>query len=80
MPPVRHPSRWIGGSAIALAGVLVAKVLGPELLPYQYHVYSMAAGTLVAVSGLFVAASGSAAKRQMPHPDKSPTSQTHGPG
>jgi len=80
MPPIRHPSRWLLGTAIALAGVVTARVLGPGLLPEEYQVYSMAVGTLVAIAGVFVAASGSAAKRRIPPPDESPEPQTRGPG
>jgi hypothetical protein len=54
----RRPLWWILGGALALIGVAIARILGPQVLPvYQPSVF--AAGATIAVLGVFVAALGS---------------------
>lgn len=54
----RRPIWWVLGAAVALIGVAIARILGPQLPPaYQPSVF--AAGATIAVLGVFVAALGS---------------------
>ena len=56
MPERNKRFYWIAGAAIALAGVAVARLLSPQLPPYQNIVFYI--GTAIAIAGIFVAALG----------------------
>lgn len=53
---------WILGIAIALLGVVIARVLGPQLSD-DYQFYSMVVGSTIAVIGIFVTALGAGKRR-----------------
>lgn len=59
---------WIVGIAIALVGVAIAKLLGPQL-PADYHSMAFIVGTAIALTGVFVSSLG-AGRRHSPHLDR----------
>nr|MBS0021817.1 hypothetical protein [Gammaproteobacteria bacterium] len=59
---------WVLGVAVALIGVAIARILGPQLPPaYQPSVF--VAGAAIAVLGVFVAALGAGRVRTSKAPD-----------
>ena len=66
MRPGARRLYWILGTAIALMGIVVARIVAPQL-PEQFQSSAFVAGVTVAVTGIFVAAAGAgAAKRTQP--------------
>ncbi|MFZ0257584.1 MAG: hypothetical protein WAN46_18515 [Gammaproteobacteria bacterium] len=64
----RRPIWWVLGVAVALTGVAIARILGPQLPPaYQSSVF--VAGAAIAVLGVFVAALGAGHERSSKAPD-----------
>ncbi len=53
---------WILGVAVALIGVAIARILGPQL-PAIYQPSVFAAGAIIAVLGVFAAALGAGRSR-----------------
>lgn len=53
---------WVIGAAVALVGIAIARILGPQLpLAYQPSVFVL--GATIAVVGVFMAALGAGRKR-----------------
>lgn len=53
---------WVLGLAVALIGVAIARLLGPQL-PAAYQPPAFVAGATIAVLGVFVAALGAGRSR-----------------
>jgi hypothetical protein len=67
---------WIGGTAIALLGVAVARLIRPEL-PEQYQLIAMIGGSTLGVIGIFIAALGANRRKSSP-PSKSDIEERSG--
>lgn len=57
MPLQRRRIWWVAGVIVALVGLVIARVLGPQL-PVGYQPSVFAIGATVAVLGVFIAALG----------------------
>lgn len=60
---------WVLGVVVALIGIVVARILGPQL-PSAYQTSVFVVGATIAILGIFIAALGAGRQRASKPPDR----------